>query len=305
MNRLASETRIGRVNIPPRLQGVMLAVAASASFATMHNTIRYVTEEIHPFEVAFFRNLFGVLFLVPWFGAVGVSTLQTRHIGIHALRAAVNAASMLAWFTALSLIPVADATSLALFGPIFVAVGAVWFLGEHITPRRWLGIGIAIIGAIVVIRPGLTAVRGATLLVLCATLCVSVSKLIAKRLARTDSTAAIVAYLTFFMMPITLAPALFVWRWPRIELLALLALIGTLGSVGHLLFIRAYKLADVSLVEPVMFTRMVWAALIGWLLFAEFPDGWTWAGAAIIVLGTTYLARREPPLRQHTGDALP
>ncbi|UCG85604.1 MAG: DMT family transporter [Gemmatimonadota bacterium] len=305
MNPHTSESKRQPHSIPPQIVGVILAIAASASFAAMHNTIRYVTHELHPFEVAFFRNLFGVLFLVPWFGAVGVGTLWTRQIGTHVMRAAVNATSMLAWFSALSLMPVANATSLALIGPIFVAAGAVWFLGERITHRRWLGIAFAIGGALVIIRPGLTAVDGATLLVLCATLCVSTSKLIAKGLARTDSTSAIVAYLTFFMMPITLVPALFVWEWPSSEMLALLALIGAFGSTGHLLFIRAYKLADVSLVEPVMFTRMVWAALIGWFLFAEFVDAWTWVGAAIVVLGTTYLARREPAVRQHTGDALP
>jgi drug/metabolite transporter (DMT)-like permease len=271
----------------------------------MHNTIRYVTADIHPFEVAFFRNLFGLLFLAPWFIKVGIGPLHTHHLTRHALRAGINAFSMLAWFMSLSLIPVADATSLALVGPVFVALGAMWFLGEQITSRRWIGIGTGIVGALVIIRPGLTDIGIATWLVLFATLCVSTSKLMAKSLSRTESTASIVAYLTFFMMPVTLVPALFVWQQPTIAQLGLLALIGSFGSTGHLLFVRAYKLADVSLVEPAMFTRMAWAALIGWLLFAEFPDSWTWVGAAIIVVGTTYLARRKPPVRQHTGDAIP
>lgn len=271
----------------------------------MHNTIRYISSEIHPFQVAFFRTLFGVAFLLPWFAAVGTGSLQTRNLGKHLVRASVNALSMVSWFLALSLMPVADATSLALLGPIFVALGAVRLFGESITPRRWLGIGIAALGALVIIRPGFTSVGPATWLVLIASLCVSVSKLIAKSLSLTEGTASIVAYLTFFMTPITLIPAMFVWVWPTPGQLALLAVIGALGTTGHLLFIKAYKLADVSLVEPVMFMRMVWAALIGLVVFAEFPDVWTWIGAAIVVVGTTYLARREPPVRQHTGDALP
>ena len=292
-------------DLSPQLKGVILAVTASASFAAMHNTIRFVTVEIHPFQVAFFRNLFGLLFLVPWFVAVGARTLRTRHLGRHMMRAGVNAFSMLAWFMSLSLIPVANATSVALIGPVFVALGATWFLGELITPRRWIGIGIGIVGTLVIIRPGFTDVGIAIWLVLFATLCVSTSKLIAKSLSRTESTASIVAYLTFFMMPITFVPALFTWSWPTIEQVGLLALIGSLGSIGHLLFVKAYKFADVSLVEPAMFTRMAWAALIGWMLFSEFPDLWTWVGAAIVIVGTTYLARREPPVRQHTGDAIP
>jgi drug/metabolite transporter (DMT)-like permease len=271
----------------------------------MHNAIRYVTSDVHPFQVAFFRNLFGVLFLVPWFLAVGIGSLQAPRVGKHLVRALVNAASMVAWFTALSLIPVAEATSLALVGPIFVALGAVWLFGESITRGRWIGIGVGMVGALVIIRPGVSSMGVATWLVLFATMCVSISKLIAKSLSRTEGTAAIVAYLTFLMMPITLIPALFVWVWPTPGQLGLFALIGVLGTTGHLLFIKAYKLADVSLVEPVMFMRMVWAALIGLAVFAEFPDIWTWTGAAVVVIGTTYLARREPPVRQHTGDALP
>jgi len=126
--------------LPPHIAGVLLAVTASASFASMHNTVRYVTADLHPFEVAFFRNLFGVLFLVPWFATVGVGPLRTRHVGKHLVRSLVNAASMLMWFTALSLMPVADATSLALVGPVFVALGAMAFLKERVGPRRWLGI---------------------------------------------------------------------------------------------------------------------------------------------------------------------
>lgn len=291
--------------LPPHVTGVLLAVAASAAFASMHNTVRYVTADLHPFEVAFFRNVFGVLFLVPWFATVGVGSLRTRHAGKHLVRSLVNAASMLMWFTALSLMPVADATALALAGPVFIALGAMAFLKERVGPRRWLGIGIALTGGLVIVRPGIEAVSLGTWLVLGSALCVSVSKLIAKVVSRTDSTPAIVAYLTFLQMPWTLMPALPVWQWPELRHWGLLILIGILGTTGHLLFIRAYKLADVSQVEPVMFMRMVWAALIGWVLFAEFPDAWTWVGAAVIVVGTTYIARREPVPREHTGDALP
>lgn len=291
--------------LPPDLRGVLLAVVASASFASMHNAIRYVTSDIHPFQVAFFRTLFGVLFLVPWFATVGMGSLHTANLGKHLVRTVVNALSMVAWFAALSIMPVANATALALAGPIFVALGAVWLFGERITRRRSLGIGIAALGALVIVRPGFGDVGLATWLVLIASVCVSASKLIAKSLSLTEGTAAIVAYLTFLMMPITLVPALFVWVWPTPPQLGLLAIIGALGTTGHLLFIKAYKLADVSLVEPVMFMRMVWAAFIGLLVFAEFPDAWTWIGAAIVVIGTTHLARREPPVQQHTGDAIP
>ena len=291
--------------LPPHVRGVLLAVGASAAFASMHVTVRYLTADLHPFEVAFFRNAFGFLLLTPWLLKLERGTLVTKRIGHHVVRAVFNAVAMLTWYVALSLLPVADAVSLTLIGPVFIALGAMSFLGESVTRRRWLGIGIATMGAFVIIRPGFESVGLGTLLVVVSTITVSVSRLIGKSLSRTDRTPTIVGYLTLLMTPMTLIPALSVWSWPTIEQLGLMAMIGGFGTSAHILYIRAYKLADVSRVEPAMFMRMVWAAVIGLVVFAEFPDVWTWIGAAIVVSGTTYIARKEPVRSQHAGDALP
>ena len=166
-------------------------------------------------------------------------------------------------------------------------------LKEHVGPVRWLGIALAIGSGLIVIRPGYTEISSGVWLVLFSALAVSNSKLIAKVLTRTEGPTTIVAYLTLLMTPITLIPALFVWQTPTLEQLGLMAVIGICGKISHLLFVQAYKLADITLVEPAMFTRMVWAALIGFFVFAEFPEFWTWIGAGVIVVGTTLLARRE------------
>jgi len=284
---------------------VILAIAASAAFASMHVTVRYLTAEIHPFEVAFFRNALALVFLAPWLVSLKRVDLVTQRIGLHVVRAVFNSIAMLTWYVALSLLPVADAVSLTLIGPVFVALGAMWFLGEKVTHRRWLGIAIATAGAMVIIRPGFVSVGLGTALVFVSTSTVSVSRLIAKSLSRTDRTPTIVGYLSLFMTPMTLIPALSVWTWPTITQFGLLALVGGLGTLAHIFYIRAYKLADVSRVEPAMFMRVVWAALIGLVVFAEFPDVWTWVGAAIVVSGTTYIARKEPVRSEHAGESLP
>jgi drug/metabolite transporter (DMT)-like permease len=226
-------------------------------------------------------------------------------MNLHVVRAVFNSIAMLTWYIALSILPVADAVSLTLMGPVFVAVGAMWFLGESVTRRRWIGIAIAITGAMVIIRPGFETVGLGTVLVLVSTATVSVSRLVAKSLARTDRTPTIVGYLSLFMTPMTLVPALTVWSWPTMPQYGLLALVGGLGTLAHIFYIRAYKLADVSRVEPAMFMRVVWSAILGLLVFAEFPDAWTWIGAAIVVTGTTYIARKEPVRSEHTGESLP
>jgi len=302
---IPSPLRGGFGRLRPELRGVLLALVATVCFACMHIGIRYLSSDLHPFEIAFFRNLFGVLSFMPWFVTGGIVALRTQRIGTHAIRAVVNTVSMLAWFTSLSLLPVADATSLSLVGPVFVTIGAILFFKEQVNPSRWIGMAVAIGGALIIVRPGLQPVSFGAGLVLAATVCVSTSKLIAKSLSRTDSTAAIVAYLTFMMMGFTLVPALFVWQRPSLEHVGLLALIGALGTAGHILFIESYKLADVSLVEPVMLMQMTWAAVMGLFVFAEFPDIWTWIGAAVSVAGTTYMTRRETAKVHHAAEPLP
>ena len=171
--------------IPPPLAGFLLIVLAAALFASMHNTIRFVTvsEGIHPFEAAFFRNLFGVVVFIPFLFRHGLSVFRTRRIDLHLGRAGLNTVSMLSWFTALSLMPVADATALSLMGPVFVALLAIMFLGERVGPRRWLGIGLAIAGGLIIIRPGFTEVGLGTGLILFSAVIVSSSKLMAKVLS--------------------------------------------------------------------------------------------------------------------------
>ena len=281
--------------MPDPVIAVLLVMASAGSAATMHNLIRYMTVEqgFHAFEVAFFRNFLGLIILVPVFMRQGFGLLRTQKFPLHVGRALVNAGAMLCWFTALALIPVGDATAVSLIGPVFVALLAMMFLGEKVGPRRWIGIGLAVAGGLVVVRPGVVDVNLGTWLVLLAMLLVSNSKIMAKWLSGHDKPTTIVAWVTLLMTPLTLVPAVFVWQWPNFEQLLWLAGIGVCGTTGHLLFTNAYKLADVSLVDPVSSMRMVWAALISYVVFSEFPDSWTWAGAGLIVVGTTYMARRD------------
>ena len=235
--------RAQAATIPPPLAGFMMIVLAAALFASLHNTIRFVTvsEGIHPFEAAFFRNLFGLVVFIPFLARHGMRVFHTERIGIHLGRAGLNTISMLSWFSALALMPVVDATALSLMGPVFVALLAIMILGERVGPRRWLGISLALAGGLIIIRPGFSEVGLGTGLILFSAIIVSSSKLMAKVLSGTESAATIVALLTFLMVPTTLVPALFFWQTPTLEQLGMLALIGVFGTVGHLLFVQAYN----------------------------------------------------------------
>ena len=268
-------------------------ILAGALFASMHGTVRLVSFDLHPFLIAFFRNLFGFLVLIPILMRGGVGSFKTKRFGLHTFRACINSVSMLTWFTALSLIPLADATALALTGPLFVTLGAILTFSERVGFWRWAALIVGAIGALMVIRPGFEAVNLGALLTIAATATAAVSKLCAKSLTKTEDPATIAAYVQFLMTPITLVAALFYWQWPTVEQLIGLIAIGTLGSLAHLFTAKAYAIADLSFAEPITFTRMIWATLFGYIVFSEVPDVWTWVGAFTIVSATSIISYRE------------
>ena len=292
LGRLASAVS-ARAEARPGLAAVLLMLAASLALASMHGSVRFVSAGLHPFEIAFFRNVFGFCVLIPWLARIGVAAFATRKLPLHLVRGVLNGGSMLMWFLGLSLIPLAEATALSLASPLIATAGAILFLGEPVRGHRWLGLGLGVAGMLTILRPGFEEIGLGAAAVLLSAVLVTASKLIAKTLTRTESPTAIVAWLTLLMIPVTAVPAAFVWQTPTgLQLLMLLG-IGALGSCGHLCLVHAYRLADVGLVEPLVFFRLVWAALLGFLIFAEIPDAWVWIGGLLIVAATTWLARRE------------
>jgi drug/metabolite transporter (DMT)-like permease len=303
---MSSPDRSSPIN--PVYLAVGLMVLASGLLAGMHGMVKYATQDLHPFVVAAFRNIFGFLVTLPFVLRLGWRLFHTRRLGAHLMRAGFNSFSMLIWFTALAIIPLADATALSLMGPLFVALGAMLFLGERVRIWRWAALAIGASGALFVIRPGFEAVHIGALLAVAAAALAAGSKLVAKSLTRTDDPAMIACLLQLLMVPITLVAALFYWQWPTWPQLGLLVIIGALGGFGHLAFTKAYSIADLSFAEPIVFSRMVWATLFGIMVFAEWPDVWTWVGAILIIFSTTFIAgreRREKKRAAATGSEVP
>ncbi|MAM68520.1 MAG: hypothetical protein CMM12_07155 [Rhodospirillaceae bacterium] len=280
-------------NISPTVRGIILAIVSGAFFASMHGSVRLLSQDLDAMEIAFFRAFFGFLFFAPLLIRTRLSVLRTRRLPLHLLRGIFNGASLLLWFTALSMVPLGDATALSLVGPLFVALGAMLVLGERVRGPRWTALAIGFAGALIIVRPGFQEVNLGIIFVLVSMLFVTGSKLIAKSLSRTDQPSTIVAYLSLTMMVPSGVALIFVWQTPTIEQLLFMVVIGFLGSCGHLLLTTAYKIADISAVEPVVFARLVWAAIVGWFMFAEFPGLWVWIGGALVVAGSTWLARHE------------
>jgi drug/metabolite transporter (DMT)-like permease len=253
---------------------------------------------MHPFELVFFRNLFGLLFMLPWLLRVGPGILKTKRLPLHAFRSTIGLGAMLCWFTAVSMMPIAEATALSFTTPLFATLGAALFLGEIVRFRRWAATVVGLIGALVIVRPAGVDLGLASSLVLLASAFMSMAALSIKSLSRTESPGTIVFFMGLIMTPISLIPALLNWTTPQLADYPWFVALGLLATLGQIALARAFASADVSAVLPFDFSRLIFAAILGYLFFAETPDTWTWAGAAIIFSATLYTAHRESRMGQ-------
>ncbi|WP_035693545.1 DMT family transporter [Azospirillum halopraeferens] len=275
------------------VEAALWMILASLIFAAGNALVRHTTASLHPFEVAFFRNLFSLLVMLPWVVTRGVRVMRTDRLGLYVTRAATGLMAMLCWFWGLSVMPLGDATALSFTTPLFATVGAALFLGEVVRARRWIAVAVGFAGVLVIVRPGPGSLSVAALVVLASCLFAAVSALQVRSLARSETSAAMVTYMVLFLTPMSLVPALFVWQWPDWPTLGWLALLGTILTFGHLAMTRAFALAEASALMPYDYVKLPLSALIAYLAFGEVMDASAWAGAGVIVASTLYIAHRE------------
>jgi len=279
-------------------------IGFTVTFAVLMAMVRHVSAEIHPIEVPFFRNFFALVVMLPWFARVGFEGLKTRRLGVHGFRALSGVIAMCALFTAVSLMPLAEVTALTFTSPLFATAGAALVLGETVRVRRWTATVVGFAGTLIILRPGIETLTPAAMIALLAAAFIATSMLSIKSLSATESPNVIVLYMGLLMTPMSLVPALFVWTWPTLEAWAWLAAIGVVATLGQLAVARAFAAADASAVMPFDFFRLVFTAALGFALFGESLDVWTWVGAGVILASSVYIARREARLGKETPAPL-
>jgi len=276
-----------------RLRGIALMVFSTLAFSAMHATIKHVSGEVDTFIIVFFRNLFGFVALMPLFMRHGLAPLKTKRLGTHAARVTINFASMVMFFYALSITPLAEVAALTFSAPIFATFLAIFFFKEVVSLNRWAAIFLGFSGTVVVLRPGFEQVSLGAILALCAALTWGSAIMIIKSLSKTDSALTITAYMVLLLIPISLIPALFVWEWPTWAQLGWLLLVGIFGSAGHLTLNQALRAAPTNAVMPLDFFRLIWVTMFGFLIFAEIPDIFVWIGGAMIFASGLWIANSE------------
>ena len=289
--------------LPGNLQGMGLMLLAGFLFGVEFAMLRQATATVHPFEVSFFRNFFGLLVLLPWFFRQGAAPLKTQIFRLHLLRAVLSASGGLCLIFAISIAPLARIAALGFLVPIFTTIGAITFLGEQVSVRRWVAIIVGFAGTFVIIRPGFEAIDLGTTLRLISTLIFGGMLTLMKEMTRTDSSVTITIYGSLLTTPMFFLAALPFWEWPSWNELAWLAVIGAIGTISLLIFAQALKIADANVIMPIDFLQLIWAALFGFILFAEVPNRFTFIGGFMIFASTTYIAWRESRLTKPSRSA--
>lgn len=278
------------------MRAAWLMLGSTLSFGFMALAIRYATAYVPTQEVAFFRNAFGLVALLPMLLRPGRTPLKTQQLPRYFLRSAIGLASMLCAFWALGHLPMAQAVSLSYSTPLFVTIAAVLWLGETVRVRRWAAVIIGFIGVLVIVRPGTGSFSAGSLVAVAAAVLSSIVAIQIKQLTRVDSADTVVFYTYVFWVPLSLIPALFVWQWPTGIAWVWLALTGVMGTLGQLLWTRALRLGEVSALTPISFMQLPLVSVMAWLLFGEALDRWTVIGALIILGSNAYIAHREAVL---------
>jgi len=290
-----------KVGIFPIVRGALWMTAATAGFAVVMGLIRYLSEGMHVLEIIFFRNLFGLIAIMPLFWKVRIAGLRTQRLGLYCVRSASGLLAMLGAFYAVTMIPLSDAIALGFSAPLFITIGAVFVLGEVVRARRWIATLIGFAGALIVLRPGFGVVEPGALLALFGAVAMSVSMICVKLLSQTERPQAIVAWMTLLLTPASLVPALFVWHWPSFDQWPWLVALGAAATFGHFALTHAYAVVDASVVQPFDFLRLPFVGLVGYLAFSQTPDIWTWVGGTIIFLSVIFIAHRESRSKDRTA----
>jgi drug/metabolite transporter (DMT)-like permease len=287
---------------PLRAAGLMLA--STFFFGLMAIFIKLSSQHLHTFEVAFFRNFFGLIAALPLLYVHGMALLRTARLGRYVFRCVIGIGSMFAGFWAIGHLPLAQAIALSYSSPLFVTIAAHWLLGEKVRGRRWTAVVIGFIGVLIVVRPGTDTFTPGSLIALLAAVVNALVSIQIKQLSSTEPADRIVFWTTALWVPMSLAPAMAVWQWPQGVTWLWVVLAGILGTSGHMLWTRALKLGEVSALTPISFMQLPIVAIAGYFLFQEKLDHFTLLGAAIIFAANAYITHREAVLSRQAATQL-
>ena len=270
-------------------------ILALGTFSLLDTTAKYLSRYYPVPVIVWARYALNLALL----GAFLIATRRTgvwraKRPGIQLARGLLLATATLFFFTSLSVLPLAEASAIGFVMPLFVVALAVPMLGERLDMARLIAILVGLAGALVIVRPGSGVFTWYALLPIGMAICTALYQVLTRMVAGVDKPFTSLLYGSLVGAVALSLVVPFFWRSPQgLWHWSLILLMGLFATLGHLALIRAFDHAGASLLAPFTYTQLVWAILLGWIVFGNFPDGWSLAGMAIIVVAGLYVANRQ------------
>ena len=284
--------------------GIFWMFLTGLNFVAVTALVKYIGPDLPAAQSAFLRYVLGFVFLIPMTKPILAAHLTGRQIKLFAVRGVVHTIAVILWFFAMVRIPIADVTAMNYLSPVYVTIGAALFLGEKLPPRRLVAVIVALIGAMIILRPGIKAIEPGHVAMLFTAIMFAAGYLVAKQLSGEVAPAVVVGMLSI-TVTIGLAPFAFaVWIQPTLSQLGWLFLVACFATAGHYTMTLAFAAAPLTVTQPITFLQLVWAVLLGFLVFGEPVDGWVVVGGIVIMASVSFITWREAVARRAATAAV-
>ena len=280
------------------IKAVLLATVASFCAVLMAVFLKLAQNDINVFTAGFLRFFFGLIVIFPFIIKSNFNIYKTNNLKFHIIRSMINVPMMILGFAALMYIPLEQIKAIGFLSPILVVILSVLILKEKIYIIRILALIIGFVGVLIILRPGIIEINIGAYMVLLSGLLWSTVIIITKFMSKEDSPMTILTYQYTFVTIFTLPLALIYWTNPTLHSLYYALLAAIVGTVLHLCINNSYRLADLSVIQPVWFTQLIFASVFGFSIFGEIPDGWTWAGGILVFTSVLIITYRENYLKK-------
>lgn len=280
--------------------GIFWMLVTGLSFVAVTAVVKHVGSDLPAAQGGFMRYALGLVLLFPMLPAMRRATFTGRDLGFFALRGVFQTAGVVLWFYAMTRISIAEVTAMNYLSPVYVTLGAALFLGERLAMRRIMAVLVALVGALIILRPGFREVDPGHLAMLGTAIVFAASYLMMKRLTDTFD-ASVVVFMLSITVTIGLAPLAYaVWVPPTWEQTGWMFLVAVFATLGHYTMTLAFRAAPVAVTQPVTFLQLVWAVLLGALVFGEPVDIWVVLGGTLIIASISFITWREAMLKRRT-----
>lgn len=296
----------GLRHVPRRAIAYMAGAVALQT--VLDATVKWLTDDYTVLQIAFIRYLLSLAVVILIAGRLGgLATLKTRRPIGHALRSVLNLATMLTFFYALKLLPLADAIAIAFAAPLFMTAFSVVLLGERVGPARWAAVIVGLVGVILILQPAGTGLTPGALLALASAVFYSLTLISSRQLSTTETSHNILFYYALSVLAVSGAAGLLgesgivaAWKWAPLPLddLWIFLVMGLAGTFCQFFFNQAFRYGEVSMLAPIEYTALLWGILYGVMLWGELPTWMTLAGAVVVAGSSLYIAQREARSRR-------